>query len=457
MSSQTESKTWLAGLLGCVIVLGILWAAPMTVEPTLWGAGSWRGISPAWRPLLFAFGLSLALLPSANWLGGLPRRRLLPFGVVAAVVVLAMVLFWWLQSEVFWANAVIIAKAAGRGEVDLKHTLATTLAAGFVVAWRAVGETLKGEDALGLVSVLAGGLFLLGSVALGHSLFPKSLPKARATTLLLVTTGLMQQFCGVAETYPLSLPAQLWVLVLIVRAFDPERADMPGADGASARHSCVTLLFAASVSTGVFVATIFLWPAVLLTLLWRGTLRPVLVQLVAVALPIAIAVISFRQWGRNLEGMLRYSGGMDESYWVPIRAEDGSARTTHFLMFSLEHVAARANAAFLAAPAWIPLGLVACVAGRRSETDRSRTRLSLVLLLAALGSLSYAVLINPDGGPVTEWMETTTGLLVPFVFLIFFVLERVSEVRATTLAVACGSISCLHVFSWALANAGRLS
>jgi len=438
-------------------VLATLWIAPITVEPTLWGAGSWRGVSPSWRPLLVMFGLSLALLPSAVWLGRLPRVQRMPGWALFAIVAIVMAAFWWAKSEVHWANAVIIAKAAGRGEVDLKHTLATTLAAGFVAAWKLAGETLKGEDGLGLVSVLAGGLFLSGSVALGRALFPASLVKARATTMLLVTTGLVQQFCGVAETYPLSLPAQLWVLVLIARAFDPEQADVPSDSGAPARHSCVMLLFAASVSTGVFVATIFLWPPVLLTVFWRGTIRPVLVQLIAIAIPIAAAVISFRTWGRNLEGMLRYSGGMDENYWVPIRPEDGSARTTHFLMFSIEHLYARVNAAFLAAPAWIPLGLVGLVARRSGSTDTQRTRLHLTFLLAALGSLSYAILINPDGGPVTEWMETTTGLLVPFACLVFFVLDRVSEVRATTLAVACGGISLMHAVPWILSNAGHLS
>ena len=423
------------GAVGCVVVLALLWIAPVTVEPALWGASSWRGVPAAWRPLLVAVGLSLALLPETERLGGVLRARPLSRSAVVALVLAAMAAFWLLQTQVHWANAEIAAKAIGRGEVDLKHTLATTLAVGVSQGWRAVGGKYMGADALRIVSVLAGGLYLLGSVALGRALFPSSRVKARCTTALLVTAGLLQQFFGVVETYPLSLPAQLWVLVLIARAYDTE--------GSATRRSCALLLLAASVSTGVFVATVFLWPAVLLTVARRGRLRPIGPQVAAVLVPLLIAVLAFRFWGRTLEGMSRSFGGVDRNPWVPVNAEDGNARTTHFLLFSLEHAAARANAAFLAAPAWIPLALVACIPGQSAESVESRSQLRVALLLAALGSLSYAFLINPDGGPVTEWMETTTGLLVPFACLVFFVLDRSSEARAIVLTVASAGVSLL--------------
>lgn len=443
-----RSVGFVAAATGVVLLLHL--AAPVLVAPRFWGLRTWEGVPFGVRALLFVIGASL-LLPSrsrafdALW----HRPRASRKACIVALAIAAVFLFV-LRTKVQWGNPDIAIEDAFKLRVTLKHTLATALSA----VLRLLLGAQSAREAVALASVLSGVLYFWGSFAFGAALFPTSRVKARVVALSLATAGLSQQFFGVIESYPLSAATQVWVLTCIARLARPK------AEGGS--DSATPAVLAQSVAASTFVATLFLGPATLIAILRersRGILRPISklwLPLLAAVVPIGAAL-----------GLIHLLGVLGIGYRWPILIETfgghGSAfvplvwhgeETGYFSLLSWDHLACRANAVFLSVPAW--LSALAAVASVEPEqpADPVARRGLLPLLLGALGSLSYLVLINPDLGPTIDWMETAAGAIAPFAFLLAAALLRASDATAARLGTLFVSLSVLHTLPWVLANAG---
>ncbi|MEO0652458.1 MAG: hypothetical protein AAFZ65_17430 [Planctomycetota bacterium] len=171
----------------------------------------------------------------------------------------------------------------------------------------------------------------------------------------------------------------------------------------------------------------------------------------AFAAPLAAAGLGFLAFGENFERLASSMGGADDNFWVPL--EDDGARTTHFAMVSWEHAYQRLQALLIGFPAF-PVLLAAALGGFGRRLDRGRLELHALLFLSGLGGLSYAVLVNPDQGPHTEWMQTTAGYLPLFVSLALWTVDRASEGRAARLAIGAAAVSLAHTLPWIATNAG---
>jgi hypothetical protein len=347
-----------------------------------------------------------------------------------------------------------------------------------------------------LGSILTGVFFFVISFHLGAALFPRSIVKARVVALVFSTSGLIQQFFGVIECYPLTIPIQMWVLIRIVKLADPQHE--------RTASSVNIALLSCSVSTSTFIATIFLWPATLLAV-FRDKLLPLLYRLVpisgarsdqheiandgaetSVATPldagngspsprehgafrralVAIAyatgpivacfllihVLAVTRIGYGWRLLLETFGGIDGSGFVPLNLADRP--TNFFSLFSWEHAAARWNAAFYGAAAWFPLTVLCFAKRESSKNDRNERDMCVILGLAALGSLSYFFLIHPDLGPTLDWMETAAGMVAPLAFLLWYTLSRVTDETAARLGTMLVGLGILHTIPRLLSNAG---
>ncbi len=447
-----------AWISGGLVVLALHWIAPLGVPPDGWGVSSWRALPAAWRPLLVLVGLTLLVGPGRLRCEGWFARPRLSRAALLCWLVLLGCLFWWLRTEVHWGNYGIVANGASRGSVGLKHALASALAAGGATGLQAFTGGYHGDDAWAALSVLAGCLYVWGAAALGHAAFPHSLVKARVVAALACSAGFMAEFFGVVESYPLALSAQVWTVALLVRFMTRERA------GGSARaDGGLPLLFMCSTSTAVFVATVYLWPAVIVGWIsaggWRWEGRRLAAQLSAIAAPLVAAGALVVLFGRNWKRLAAAMGGTDGSMWVPLSTSDDPR--VHFAMISWEHVVARLELMTLVAPAWLPLLLV-CVWPRgalRPATERPDVPRAVLrcLALAAVSAAGFVVLVNPDMGPVLDWMQTGTGVLPIFLLVLVGALTRVDERDAARMGVACVGLSLLHTVPWVLANARVLS
>ncbi|MEO0652819.1 MAG: hypothetical protein AAFZ65_19250, partial [Planctomycetota bacterium] len=228
-------------------VLLACWVIPTTLDPAWWGLSGWREVPPAWRVLLVVVPASCLLAPERLGLLRLLRRPPLPLALTIALLALALAAFWWLRSTIFWANGEVIAKLVARHQVDLKHILTTTIAVVFARALDWVQGAAPSHGILGAAwtSSLGGVAYLAGAAALGRVAYPESRLRSRSLTLIVGSAGILQHFCAVVETYPLSLPAQLWALVALVAVY---RGD--------ARAPRPRLLLATSASSAVFIATV---------------------------------------------------------------------------------------------------------------------------------------------------------------------------------------------------------
>ena len=433
---------------GALAILALHWLAPLALAPDWWGVATWRGIPGEWRVLLFVVTASLLTERGAARFAHLLERPRLSRGGLAAAIVLAGVLFGLLATEVHWGNAEIVVKAAVRPTVVVKHPLSSAFL-GLVeeVLARVTGEA-QPLLSVGLVSVMSGCAFVWGAVVLAHELFPDSLPRARVAIGLLCTAGWMQEFFAALESYPMSTAGQVWTLALLVRLLRPAR------DG-SEPPPPVPLLFAASLTTSIFIATVFLWPAVLLAILLRRAWRPRLRSLLAVAAPPVVAVLCHRQWGRQaeLDKIDVAFGGLDSNPWVPLTRNPEDI-ATHFTFFSYDHLAGRSNLISLVAPAFFLLLLLLLARRETPPQDADRRRLTRVLAFGALSAASMLVMVHPDMGPVLDWMQTNTGVVLPYVFLVFLVLDRTEDRRVGRVGVGCIALSVAHTLPWVLSNAG---
>ncbi|MFN0207095.1 MAG: hypothetical protein ACKVS6_12400 [Planctomycetota bacterium] len=379
-----------------------------------------------------------------------PRMRRAA-GVFVLVVVGA--LFWVFRSGVMWGNPDIAVEDAVRGRFTMKHTLATMVTATVGWLFKTVGIQDPGPNAVAATSVLAGLLYIWGAFSLGSALFTSSIVKARVIAWVLTTAGLMQEYFGVLEVYPLSNTAQIWVLVWMARLA------RPAAEGGC--DSPTPILVTTSLCTATFVATVFLWPAVLFAILReraRGVvppLRRVGIPVLAAILPIAAVIgvlhlFAVTKWGYGWPIMFKTFGGNDDSAWVPLTRSDQD--TSHFTLFSWEHASARFNAACLAMPAWIPVCIAAMVCWKRKPLDTVAQRSLPVLGLAALSALSFGILVHPDLGPILDWMQTTAGMFAPLVFLMTWTLARTTDQTAARLGTLWVVVSVLHTFPWVVTN-----
>jgi hypothetical protein len=442
----------LALVVGGALTLLLHAAAPLVAEPDLWGVGTWRGVPAGWRTFLLVTGLFLLVGGRRvdAWFASPLRSPWTPWlaGALFCVAFLA------LSSEVPWANARIASKAAGRGEVTLKHIYASAAAALFARGASAVSGLYHGDTGYALVSALSGALFVPGAFALGHALFPRSRERARAAALVLCTAGWSQMFFGVVETYTAAMPAQVWTLAWMVRLYraGPRAPDDPDATDERGRAGLMALL-CFSLGVGIFAAVAVLGPALLLVLLLRRPARIDLAYVVVPALPLVGAAILFLAYGRDPESALAHMGGSDGRTWVPL-SEAGAGRNFHFEMLSLGHLDARLEVLSLCAPVWLPLLLLGLVGGARERIDRL---LGALLGVAAVASASYAIGVNPDMGPPMEWMQSACGIVAPYVLVVWLGLARAPRRAAGRIGTALVALSVAHTLPWVLVNAGVLS
>ncbi len=448
--SASARTVFVAATVGLVLLLQL--AAPVTVAPRFWGLRTWEGVPFGIRALLFTIGLSLLTPSGARLFDALwfQARRSKQACIIALAVTAASLML--LRSKVMWGNPDIAVEDASRGRLTLKHTLATAVSAA-ICALLGRGNLSFGHASVALSSVFAGVLYFWGAFAFGAAAFPNSIVKARVVALTLATSGLSQQFFGVAESYPLACATQIWVLVCIARLARPK------AEGGS--DSATPAMLALSLSAGTFIATVFLGPATLIAIFReraRGLLTPmrkVLVPILAGIGPVALAVallhvLSITRIGYRWPLLLATFGGNDGSSFVPLH----ETKTSYFTLFSFEHAAARANAAFLSVPAWIAVIASIVSVEPESATDSAVRRMLLPLGIGAAGSLSYYFLINPDLGPTLDWMETAAGSIAPLAFLLVLALARTSETTAARLGSLFVGLSVLHTLPWVIANAG---
>lgn len=434
-----------------VLVLALHLVAPTLAPPALWGTRTWVGIPLGARLLLVVVAVGALLTPRP--FDAPLRRATLSRGARVAGLLAGGVLLAALGSRTLWGNAEIAANAATRGDVSLKHALASTLAAGLagVLSWFTESPRVGGH-ALSALSVASGVAYLAGAAALGRAAFPGDRVKARLVLGVLATAGLVQQFFGVVETYAPATAAQLWTLVLLVRtASDDERV---------ALRSPIPLLAAAAVTTALFVATVFVWPAVLLVAFRRRAAfarrSRALGGALAVAVPLLVAAWAVHAWGRgDWEAMAGRFGGHDANPWVPLDKPPGAIKV-HFTLVSIGHLLARLDAALLFVPAWPLLAMAAVEA--RGPADPGDDALGPLgrnaLLLAGAGALSFFVLVHPDMGPTRDWMQTATGALAPYAAVTILALRSLTTRWAVALGVPCLVLSAAHTLPWVIVNAG---
>ncbi len=433
---------------GCLAVLLLHWIAPLFAEPSLWGASTWRGVPSGWRTLFVVVGATLIYLAGARSVDRLFFRPAFSRRAVCVALAALTIAFWFLRSEVHWANFTLIVKNTARPIITLKHPLSTAAAGVLQRLFAFFKGDFAGIEAIAVSSIASGVAFLLGAHVLGRELFPESRVKARVCLLILGTAGYAQEFFGVIEGYTPALATQIWTLALLVRflRLEPEDGRPP---------SPAPMLLACSISTATFVATIFLWPAVLLAILWRRAWRPLLPSIAAAILPLVAGGVLTQTWGRTKVSFAQRFGSQGGAF-VPLRIEKGSGE--HFSLLSLGHLDARLNAALLVAPVCFALVLAALLPWRSlAGEDALARRWTACLGLAGLSALSYVVLVHPDMGAAQDWMQNANGYPAILTLLVLLALRGRSDEAAARIGTACVGVALLHLVPWVLVNAGVLA
>lgn len=433
--------------------LGIVllhFAAPVFVTPTLWGVRSWSALPFGARALLVVVCASLMTAGAAakfDSFWNLPSRNrwIFSFGVAAALS-----LFILFRSQEVYGNPDIAVDDARRGRLTLKHPMAGIWSAAVVRVFNIIDRKTDPLDAVAVASALSGILYILGAFVFARTVFPASESRRRVLAFILVTMGAMQQFFGVIENYGFGFAMQMWALVGIVKLA------RPASEGGW--NSPVKPAFLSAMSTTGFVATVFLWPATLFAMFLerkRGVLSSwgkVVSAAFCALIPMVVSA-ALLQWfaatqrGYGWRALIASFGGMDGSAWVPLTIPEG--HRAFFTLFSLEHLYARLNLAFLATPLW-PSLLVAAWIVRQSPVDDVHRKLTYTLGLAAAGALSFFVLVHPDLGPTVDWMQTAAGTLAPTAFLAVFVLSRSPDSWVPRLGTICIPIALCHLLPWSI-------
>lgn len=409
----------------------------------MWGSQGWYGFEYGTRAALFVIGVALCSRSFGGafdrfW-GAAPMPR---FIVIPALIVLAGLL-WGARTEVPWGNPDIAAEDAVRGRVNLKHPLSASLLALVSATGARLGGYPTGPDAVRWVSVASGVAFVLGGAVLGRALFPESRVKSRIVCALFLSSTIIQQFCGVIETYPAATACQMWTLAAIVRG---SRTEEPSA----MRWSLAALALAGS-NAGFFVATVFLAPAAALVFLMNLRKRgiswaPIAAGVLAFLVAPAIALLAVATRGYTWRLMLSSFGGIDGSAWVQL--SETARPHQHFTLLSLHHASARWNASIFAAPMW-PAAAAAVLAWRPKSPPPAWLP---ALGLAALSALSFFVLIHPDLGPSSDWMQTATGVVAPFALLVAWGLSRTDDEGAARFGTAAVCASMIITIPTILTN-----
>lgn len=417
---------------------------PASLQPHMWGSQGWYGLEYGTRAALFVTGVALCSRGFGGALDRLWHIAPLPRTISIPALIAFAGLLWIARTEVFWGNPDIAAEDAIRGRVNLKHPLSASLLALVSAAGARLGGYPTGPNAVRWVSVASGAVFALGAAALGRALFPESRVKSRVVCGVFLSSTIVQQFCGVIETYPAATAMQMWTLAAIAHG---SRTDEP-----SAMRWSITALVLAGFNAGFFIATIFLAPAAVLVFLMnlrkRGRSSAALVAgACAFLIAPAIAFVAVATRGYSWRLMLASFGGVDGTAWVQL--SEGARPHQHFTLLSLHHASARWNASIFAAPMW-PAAAAAVLSSRSHD---ARPPWLPALGLAALSALSFFVLIHPDLGPASDWMQTATGVVAPFALLVAWGLSKADDGDAARWGTAAVGASTLITIPTILMNA----
>ena len=464
MTRRGDLRPWLfaVGLLG---LLGVHWVADPRPPDGVWGVVGMLAVPPWLRAPACGLAALLALPPVARAAvrSGRPAGRRLAATLgrapAGAWVALLVAVAWLLRSRTAYGDGGHIVWEIEHGQwIYYKEPLDRLAAALFYHA----GHALFGwgaATAIAVLSTLAGALFWLALVRLARSR-PLGEGGAFAIWGLLGTTGATALFFGHVENYSLLAAGALWTLVLLLEAaVDPGRPLWPAA-------AAFGVTFATHLSAA--------WLAAALPVAWlvrhggvaglrvperrRAAQAEALRACGAAALPFGLVVVGMALAGFAPSGFSAATfGGGDGRMFVPLlRPETVYER---FTMFSLPHLRFFANELLLVAPVGLLLAVVGAV-GRRSDGRRSDGGTG-VLIAAAVGTLLYAFVFNPDMmvasplGGLNEW-DLFALLATPVTLLGLWwlrtAMDEGDDRDAVVLSATAASV--LHALPWLLFNAG---